>query len=70
MFKGGEKERATGFEPATPSLGSSYSTTELCPLFLLRLIAGDKNLIVPCRFVNTIPSEMEQEPAKKRRLTP
>ena len=27
-----KKKRATGFEPATPSLGSSYSTTELCPL--------------------------------------
>ena len=27
-----KKERTTGFEPATPSLGSSYSTAELCPL--------------------------------------
>src|SRR4030042_4251746 len=26
------KERATGFEPATPSLGSWHSTAELCPL--------------------------------------
>ena len=26
-------ERATRFELATPSLGSLYSTTELCPLF-------------------------------------
>jgi hypothetical protein len=25
-------ERATRFELATPSLGSLYSTTELCPL--------------------------------------
>ena len=48
-----KKERATGFEPATPSLGSSYSTTELCPLFHLRLIARDKNVIIHHRFVNT-----------------
>jgi hypothetical protein len=33
-----EKERTTGFEPATPSLGSSYSTAELCPLILNLLI--------------------------------
>ena len=27
-----KEERATGFEPATPSLGSWHSTAELCPL--------------------------------------
>ena len=43
-----KKKRATGFEPATPSLGSSYSTTELCPLFLTVLqkptVRDDENL--------------------------
>ena len=44
-----EKERATGFEPATPSLGSSYSTAELCPLGARRLKFSQRLSIV--RFV-------------------
>jgi hypothetical protein len=37
----GEKERATGFEPATSSLGSWHSTTELRPRTICLIIAEE-----------------------------
>ena len=47
LYKQGEHpmERATRFELATPSLGSLYSTTELCPHMNIRKIIKKKALV-------------------------
>jgi hypothetical protein len=63
------KERATGFEPATPSLGSWHSTAELCPLGarrlkfsqppILRLVACVFNFITDYAVVDRIISQLK-----------
>jgi hypothetical protein len=45
-------ERATGIEPATPSLGSSYSTAELRPLYRRQ-----------CRIISTVRQRGQAYPA-------
>ena len=50
-------ERETGVEPATSSLGSWHSTTELLPLsvglnYLLQL---DQTLVLTCTLYHTLP---------------
>src|SRR3982751_81275 len=46
-------ERATGIEPATPSLGSSYSTAELRPLYRRQ-----------CRIISTARQRGQAYPAE------
>ena len=50
-------ERETGFEPATSSLGSWHSTTELLPRScVVRHLAISQNFSTPSRYHNTAPT--------------
>ena len=77
-------ERETGFEPATSSLGSWHSTTELLPLaYVFRYLTASKGLNLPAaspfrllrpsktmRFEREMNSKTARESSiPKRRLT-